>query len=67
MNTDTADSRPLPLKGRTYFNSGGGLPWTLPDDIKAVRNGEGEWQITLRVFRDLGIVLGILLLGGVMA
>jgi hypothetical protein len=40
---------------------------SLPDDIKAVRNGEGEWQITLRVFRDLGIVLALLLLGGVMA
>ena len=63
MNTDTANSRPLPLEGRTYFNSGGGLPWTLPDDIKAVWNGEGEWQITLRVFRDLGIAFGVALLG----
>jgi multidrug efflux pump subunit AcrB len=63
MNTDTADSRPLPLKGRTYFNSGGGLPWTLPDDIKVVWNGEGEWQITLRVFRDLGIAFSVALLG----
>jgi len=63
MNTDTTDSRPLPLKGRTYFNSGGGLPWTLPDDIEAVWNGEGEWQITLRVFRDLGIAFGVALLG----
>ncbi len=63
MNTGTADSRSLPLKGRTYFNSGGGLPWALPDDIKAVWNGEGEWQITLRVFRDLGIAFGVALLG----
>jgi multidrug efflux pump subunit AcrB len=63
MNTDATDSRSLPLEGRTYFNSGGGLPWTLPDDIKAVWNGEGEWQITLRVFRDLGIAFGVALLG----
>jgi len=63
MNTDTTDSRSLPLKERTYFNSGGGLPWTLPDDIKVVWNGEGEWQITLRVFRDLGIAFGVALLG----
>ena len=63
MNTDTADSRPRPLEGRTYFSSGGGLPWTLPDDIQAVWNGEGEWQITLRVFRDLGIAFGVALLG----
>jgi multidrug efflux pump subunit AcrB len=63
MNTDTSDSRSLPLDGRTYFNSGGGLPWMLPDDIKAVWNGEGEWQITLRVFRDLGFAFGVALLG----
>jgi multidrug efflux pump subunit AcrB len=63
LNIDTFDSRSLPLKERTYFNSGGGLPWALPDDIKAVWNGEGEWQITLRVFRDLGIAFGVALLG----
>ncbi len=63
MNSENADSQLLPLKGRTYFNSGGGLPWTLPDDIKVVWNGEGEWQITLRVFRDLGIAFAVALLG----
>ena len=63
MNADTADHQPLPLEGRTYFNSGGGLPWSLPDDIEAVWSGEGEWQITLRVFRDLGIAFGVALLG----
>nr|NIO03939.1 AcrB/AcrD/AcrF family protein [Pseudomonadota bacterium]NIS68776.1 AcrB/AcrD/AcrF family protein [Pseudomonadota bacterium] len=31
--------------------------------IEAVWNGEGEWKITLRVFRDLGIAFGVALLG----
>jgi multidrug efflux pump subunit AcrB len=53
----------MPLEGRTYLNSGSGLPWELADDIKAVWNGEGEWQITLRVFRDLGIAFAVALLG----
>jgi multidrug efflux pump subunit AcrB len=63
LNADTADNKPLPLKERTYFNSGGGLPWELPDNIEAVWSGEGEWQITLRVFRDLGISFAVALLG----
>ncbi|MGD2014421.1 MAG: efflux RND transporter permease subunit, partial [Desulfobacterales bacterium] len=63
MNTNMAEGQLRPLNKRTYFNLGGGLPWTLPDDIKTVWNGEGEWQITLRVFRDLGIAFGVALLG----
>ncbi len=63
LNADTADNEPLSLKERTYFNSGGGLPWVLPDNIEAVWSGEGEWQITLRVFRDLGISFAVALLG----
>jgi multidrug efflux pump subunit AcrB len=53
----------VPLKGRTYFSPGSGLPWTLPAAIRAVWNGEGEWEITLRVFRDLAIAFGVALLG----
>jgi multidrug efflux pump subunit AcrB len=63
MNGETEGSQPVPLKGRTYFNPGGGLPWRLPDGISAVWNGEGEWEITLRVFRDLGIAFAVALLG----
>ena len=47
----------------TILNPGGGLYWQLPEDIQAVWNGEGEWEITLRVFRDLGIAFGVALLG----
>lgn len=64
MNQDPDGSQPTALERRTYLNPGGGLAWTLPDDIEAVWNGEGEWAITLRVFRDLGIALfAVALLG----
>lgn len=59
----TATDEPRPLAGRTYFNSGGGIPWTLPDDVRAVWTGEGEWHITLRVFRDLGIAFAVAIIG----
>ena len=35
----------------------------LPDNIKAKWDGEGEWEITVRVFIDLGIAFGIALIG----
>lgn len=35
----------------------------LPDGITLGWAGEGEWQITLRVFRDLGIAFGVALVG----
>ncbi|MGD9031192.1 MAG: efflux RND transporter permease subunit [Desulfobacteraceae bacterium] len=63
MNRNSTDSKPISLDRRTYLNSGGGLPWTLPEGIQAVWKGEGEWKITLRVFRDLGIAFAVALLG----
>lgn len=48
---------------RTYFNSGGGDAWTLPAGVTVDWAGEGEWDITLRVFRDLGIAFGVALVG----
>ncbi|MFP4453098.1 MAG: efflux RND transporter permease subunit [Desulfobacterales bacterium] len=35
----------------------------LPSGIRAQWAGEGEWQITLRVFRDLGIAFAAALIG----
>lgn len=63
LTADNTRRQAAALKGRTYFSPGGGLPWTLPEGIRAVWNGEGEWEITLRVFRDLGIAFGAALLG----
>ncbi|MGD9034330.1 MAG: efflux RND transporter permease subunit, partial [Desulfobacteraceae bacterium] len=63
MNKDATDSRSISFDRRTYLNSGGGLPWTLSEGIQVVWKGEGEWKITLRVFRDLGIAFAVALLG----
>jgi multidrug efflux pump subunit AcrB len=40
---------------RTYFRNGGGDNWQLPADTHVVWGGEGEWRITLDVFRDMGL------------
>jgi len=43
------------VDSRTYFTNGSGLAWSVPDGIDVVFSGEGEWKITLDVFRDLGL------------
>lgn len=48
---------------RTYLTNGSGQNWQLDDHIKVVWSGEGEWKITVDVFRDLGIAYGAALLG----
>jgi multidrug efflux pump subunit AcrB len=63
MSASADGGDPKPLKGRTYLKPGGGLSWFLPAGIRAVWNGEGEWEVTLRVFRDLGIAFGVAMLG----
>jgi multidrug efflux pump subunit AcrB len=54
---------PRPLAARTYLDSGGGIPWTLPQDVSVSWFGEGELNITRDVFRDLGIAFGVALIG----
>ncbi len=56
--TATASAEPRALAGRTYFNSGGGIPWELPTGTSVKWTGEGEWKITVDVFRDLGLAFG---------
>ncbi len=58
-----AHAASVPVEERTYFNSGAGQPWQLPGEVDVVWSGEGEWNITLRVFRDLGIAFGVAILG----
>lgn len=38
------------------------MPWSLPDGYSIQWAGEGEWKITLDVFRDLGLAFGAALL-----
>jgi multidrug efflux pump subunit AcrB len=50
-------------QARTYLSNGSGQNWQLDDHINVVWSGEGEWKITVDVFRDLGIAYGAALLG----
>jgi multidrug efflux pump subunit AcrB len=57
-----ADTRPRPLGDRNYFRNGGGIAWSVPDGIRVDFAGEGEWKITIDVFRDLGLAFGAAML-----
>jgi multidrug efflux pump subunit AcrB len=48
-------------QNRTYLQSGGGESWTLPEGTYYSFSGEGEWKITLDVFRDMGIAFAFAL------
>jgi multidrug efflux pump subunit AcrB len=48
-------SSPRALPGRSHLIRGGGIPWNTADGTTVVWSGEGEWKITLDVFRDLGL------------
>ena len=50
-----SDAAPRSLAGRTYLSNGSGVSWAVPAGIRVEFAGEGEWQITLDVFRDLGL------------
>ncbi len=43
---------------RTFFSNGSGIAWALPPGFRIEFAGEGEWKITLDVFRDLGLAFG---------
>ena len=53
---------PRPVESRTYFNSGSGLAWSVPEGVDVIFSGEGEWKITLDVFRDLGLAFAAAML-----
>jgi len=40
---------------RSFIDSGGSDPWHIEEDISISWTGEGEWKITLDVFRDMGL------------
>jgi multidrug efflux pump subunit AcrB len=47
-----------PIADRTFLSSGSGIAWALPSRFTVDFAGEGEWRITLDVFRDLGLSFG---------
>ncbi len=48
---------------RSFFNNGAGIPWHIPDNITIKWDGEGEWDTTIRVFRDMGLAFAFALIG----
>lgn len=46
---------------RTFLTNGSGNNWYLPENIQLSWSGEGEWRITVRVFRDMGIAFAFAL------
>jgi len=64
-----AAGQPLPpaeerdVDQRHWLAPGGGDPWSIPAGFTVNWAGEGEWKITLDVFRDLGLAFGAALLG----
>jgi multidrug efflux pump subunit AcrB len=53
LNADTGTA--VAWDQRTYLHRGGGDSWQLPPGASVVWSGEGEWGITLDVFRDMGL------------
>jgi multidrug efflux pump subunit AcrB len=46
---------PKAWQSRSFFSNGGTQAWDVPEDIIVNWSGEGEWRITIRVFRDMGL------------
>ncbi len=53
-----SDAPAKPVSVRTFLSNGSGIHWALPPGFKVDFAGEGEWKITLDVFRDLGLAFG---------
>ena len=47
---------------RSFIDSGGRDPWHMQEDISISWTGEGEWKITLDVFRDMGLAFAFALI-----
>ncbi len=56
-------NKPIPVEGRTFLSNGSRVPWSLDDRFTVDFAGEGEWKITLDVFRDLGLAFAAAMVG----
>ncbi|WP_065978375.1 efflux RND transporter permease subunit [Pseudoalteromonas lipolytica] len=48
-------------QSRHFFSNGGTASWQLPAGTEVTFSGEGEWRITIDVFRDMGIAFAFAL------
>jgi len=58
-----AEATPRPVEQRTFFSNGSDVAWGIPPGFSVDFAGEGEWKITLDVFRDLGLAFGAAMIG----
>jgi len=61
QTSNTPPTQSSDWKSRTFLTSGSGNTWHLPENINLSWSGEGEWRITIRVFRDMGIAFAFAL------
>jgi multidrug efflux pump subunit AcrB len=50
-----SDSQPRAVRSRTFLANSGGIPWAVAPGVNVSFLGEGEWKLTLDVFRDMGL------------
>jgi multidrug efflux pump subunit AcrB len=62
-NEDGSNAIASNWQNRSYLSSGSGINWWLPRGTEVSFSGEGEWKITLDVFRDMGIAFAFALVG----
>ena len=48
-------NQPRPVRSRSFLANGGGIPWAVTPAINVSFTGEGEWKLTIDVFRDMGL------------
>ncbi|MGK2927072.1 MAG: efflux RND transporter permease subunit [Lysobacterales bacterium] len=54
-------AQPRDWRERSFLAPGGGDAWRLPEGTNISWTGEGEWRITVRVFRDMGLAFAFAL------
>ncbi|MBS0204588.1 MAG: efflux RND transporter permease subunit [Planctomycetes bacterium] len=57
------DGAVRPVEERTFLSNGSRINWAVPGGFTVDFAGEGEWKITLDVFRDLGLAFAAAMIG----
>jgi multidrug efflux pump subunit AcrB len=52
---DGGSDSPRDWRNRSFLSPGAGDGWTLPAGVEINWRGEGEWQVTVNFFRDMGL------------
>jgi len=61
QDADTPGGEASDWRRRNFLAPGGGDAWSLPEGVAITWTGEGEWRITVRVFRDMGLAFAFAL------